>query len=44
VVTLDAMHCQRETALAILKREADHLLVVKGNQPTLQTTTTGIRR
>jgi predicted transposase YbfD/YdcC len=38
VVTLDAMHCQRETASAILKREADYLLVVKGNQPTLQAT------
>jgi predicted transposase YbfD/YdcC len=36
VVTLDAMHCQRETAAVILKREADYLLVVKGNQPTLQ--------
>jgi predicted transposase YbfD/YdcC len=35
VVTLDAMHCQRETAAAILKREADYVLVVKGNQPTL---------
>jgi predicted transposase YbfD/YdcC len=36
VVTLDAMHCQRETASAILKREADYVLIVKGNQPTLQ--------
>jgi predicted transposase YbfD/YdcC len=35
VVTLDAMHCQRDTATAILKREADYVLVVKGNQPTL---------
>jgi predicted transposase YbfD/YdcC len=35
VVTLDAMHCQRETASAILKREADYVLVVKGNQPKL---------
>ena len=35
VVTLDAMHCQRETASAILNREADYVLVVKANQPTL---------
>ncbi len=35
VITLDAMHCQRETASLILQREADYVLVVKGNQPTL---------
>ncbi len=38
VVTLDAMHCQRDTASAILNRGADYLLVVKGNQPTLEAT------
>jgi predicted transposase YbfD/YdcC len=38
VVTLDAMHCQRDTAAAILNRGADYVLVVKGNQPTLQQT------
>jgi len=42
VVTLDAMHCQRETASAILKREADYLLVAKGNQPTLRDTIGGL--
>lgn len=34
-VTMDAMHCQVETAQAILDREADYLLSVKDNQPTL---------
>ena len=35
VVTLDAMHCQKETAAAIRRREADYVLTVKGNQPNL---------
>jgi len=35
VVTLDAMHCQKETAAAIRAREADYVLTVKRNQPTL---------
>lgn len=35
VVTLDAMHCQVETAQSILDRGADYLLTVKRNQPTL---------
>ena len=34
-VTLDAMHCQVETAQAILDGQADYLLSVKDNQPTL---------
>ena len=34
-VTLDAMHCQVETAQAILDAEADYILTVKGNQPQL---------
>ena len=34
-VTMDAMHCQVETAQAILDRDADYLLSVKDNQPTL---------
>lgn len=34
-VTLDAMHCQVETAQAILDGGADYLLSVKGNQETL---------
>ena len=35
VVTLDAMHCQKETAAAIRARGADYVLTVKRNQPTL---------
>lgn len=35
VVTLDAMHCQTETASAIRAQEADYVLSVKKNQPTL---------
>ena len=34
-VTLDAMHCQLETAEAILAAEADYILLVKGNQGSL---------
>jgi predicted transposase YbfD/YdcC len=36
VVTADAMHCQRETADKIIAKEADFVLMVKGNQETLQ--------
>jgi len=35
VVTLDALHCQKETAATIRRRGADYVLSVKGNQPTL---------
>jgi predicted transposase YbfD/YdcC len=35
VVTLDAMHCQRETAKVIVDADAIYLLTVKANQPTL---------
>ena len=35
VVTLDAMHCQKETATAIRNKSADYLLTVKKNQPNL---------
>lgn len=35
IVTLDAMHCQKETAAAILDAKADYILAVKDNQPTL---------
>jgi predicted transposase YbfD/YdcC len=35
VVTLDAMHCQKETARSIRSRGADYVLQVKANQPTL---------
>ena len=34
-VTLDAMHCQRARAEAILARGGDYLMTVKTNQPTL---------
>jgi predicted transposase YbfD/YdcC len=36
VVTADAMHCQQEMARALIDKQADYLLMVKGNQPTLQ--------
>lgn len=36
VVTADAMHCQRETAEKIIAKEADFVLMVKGNQEALQ--------
>ena len=35
VVTLDAMHCQRETTRAIVAREAEYVITLKNNQPTL---------
>ncbi|WP_417744261.1 ISAs1 family transposase [Rosistilla oblonga] len=35
VVTLDAMHCQKETAKRIVAAEADYILTVKGNQGNL---------
>lgn len=35
VVTLDAMHCQTETAAAIQAKQADFVLNVKANQPQL---------
>jgi predicted transposase YbfD/YdcC len=37
VATADAMHCQKETAKSLIDKKADYLLMVKGNQPTLQT-------
>lgn len=36
LVTLDAMHCQKETARKIRERGGDYLLTVKDNQPTLR--------
>ena len=36
VVTADAMHCQTETAEKIIAKEADYVLMVKGNQESLQ--------
>lgn len=35
IVTLDALHCQKDTAAEILKQEADYVLALKGNQGTL---------
>ena len=35
VVTLDAMHCQKETLVAIRARGADYVIPVKANQPKL---------
>jgi predicted transposase YbfD/YdcC len=35
VVTADALHCQKETAQAILDRGADYVLALKANQGTL---------
>jgi predicted transposase YbfD/YdcC len=36
LVTLDAMGCQKEVAAAIIAKEADYVLTVKENQPTLR--------
>jgi predicted transposase YbfD/YdcC len=36
LVTIDAMGCQVEIAEAILAHQADYLLALKGNQPTLE--------
>jgi predicted transposase YbfD/YdcC len=38
VVTIDAMGCQKEIAAAIRAREAEYVLTVKDNQPTLHET------
>lgn len=38
VVTIDAMGCQKEIAAAVRAREADYVLTVKDNQPTLHQT------
>jgi len=37
LVTIDAMGCQVDIAAKILEHQADFLLPVKGNQPTLET-------
>ena len=36
IVTIDAMGCQKEVAQKILDKDADYVLAVKGNQPTLR--------
>jgi predicted transposase YbfD/YdcC len=35
VVTIDAMGCQTEIAEKVVEKQADYVLAVKGNQPTL---------
>src|SRR5512135_1288906 len=35
VFTIDAMHTQHDTAQAIIGRDADYVMTVKGNMPTL---------
>jgi hypothetical protein len=35
VVTIDALHTQHDTAQVILSRQADYVMTVKGNMPTL---------
>jgi len=35
VITLDAMHAQTDTAKAVLARQADYVMTVKANMPTL---------
>ena len=35
VLTIDAMHTQHDTAQVILERQADYVMTVKGNMPTL---------
>jgi len=36
LVVADALHCQRETAAAVVRKGADYLLSVKDNQPALK--------
>lgn len=42
LVTIDAMGCQKNIATAVLKKEADYLLAVKGNKKKLHGETTRI--
>jgi predicted transposase YbfD/YdcC len=35
VITIDALHTQHDTAQAIISRDADYVMTVKGNMPTL---------
>ena len=36
IVTADAMSCQKEIASKIKEKEADYILALKGNQPTME--------
>jgi predicted transposase YbfD/YdcC len=42
VVTMDAMHCQKNTVAAIRAKGADYLIAVKDNQPKLHTLLHGL--
>ena len=35
IITIDAMHTQHDTAQVILARQADYVMTVKANMPTL---------
>jgi len=35
IITIDAMGCQKKIATKIIKKEADYVLAIKGNQPNL---------
>jgi len=35
IITIDAMGCQKKIAKKIIKKEADYVLAIKGNQPNL---------
>jgi predicted transposase YbfD/YdcC len=35
IVTIDAMGCQREIVKKIIEKDADYVIAVKKNQPTL---------
>ena len=37
IVTIDAMGCQKKIAEAIIEKEADYVLALKGNQSSLNT-------
>lgn len=36
IITADAMSCQKEIAAKIKEKEADYILALKGNQPTME--------
>jgi hypothetical protein len=42
VITVDALHCQRDHATYLAQRGADWILTVKANQPTLHHQLTGL--
>lgn len=42
LVTIDAMGCQKDIAKTIVDANADYMLAVKGNQPTLEAAIVGV--